>query len=465
MSDWMDAEQHADRALEMYERGRWAEAEAELRKAIAMNPDQAEWHFNLGLTLEAAGRESDALLCFSKAAELMPDELDPLMASGSLCSRLGRFEQAIEFFDRVIKLDPSMETAYANKIECHTRLNQHQEAETAFYLAQQALEEPGGHCLAAIGESLFLRRNFERAEWCFREALRLEPNLPRVRSRLASVFASTNRQQRAAQLYLQELRDEPGNIDTLLEYADLLRELGRLPEAGEKLRRVLELEPANAYAHFQLGQIAYRTAKYEQAQIEFGLVLKLDPKFPQIRTSAADTLLKLEQREEAKAILAEELDLFRCQMQGEAPASADVPEFDVPSMMRLGSLLLQVGDSKAAEEVFNRAAERADAQNAIVTQRAEIYRQLALARFRSGDRAGGARASRRVLRLEPACIASFHNLALAALQEDRLRVAAGWLARGLRVAPHDDGLRRLRMRLWLAAVRRMFARIGIHAAS
>jgi len=25
MSDWLDAESHADRALEMYERGRWAE--------------------------------------------------------------------------------------------------------------------------------------------------------------------------------------------------------------------------------------------------------------------------------------------------------------------------------------------------------------------------------------------------------------------------------------------------------
>ncbi len=51
MSSWFDAEDHADRALEMYERGRWAEAEAELRKAISLNPEQPEWHFNLGLTL------------------------------------------------------------------------------------------------------------------------------------------------------------------------------------------------------------------------------------------------------------------------------------------------------------------------------------------------------------------------------------------------------------------------------
>ena len=81
MSDWMDAEAHADRALEMFERGRWAEAEAELRKAISLNPDQAEWHFNLGLTLEQAGRDSDAMISYQRAIELMPDQPDPLVAA------------------------------------------------------------------------------------------------------------------------------------------------------------------------------------------------------------------------------------------------------------------------------------------------------------------------------------------------------------------------------------------------
>jgi hypothetical protein len=44
-----------------------------------------------------------------------------------------------------------------------------------------------------------------------------------------------------------------------------------------------------------------------------------------------------------------------------------------------------------------------------------------------------------------------HNLALAALQDRRLRVAWGWIRRGLQIDRHDDGLRRLRMRLLLYA--------------
>ena len=36
MNQWQEAEQYVDRALEMFERGRWVEAEVELRKAFKL---------------------------------------------------------------------------------------------------------------------------------------------------------------------------------------------------------------------------------------------------------------------------------------------------------------------------------------------------------------------------------------------------------------------------------------------
>ena len=54
---------------------------------------------------------------------------------------------------------------------------------------------------------------------------------------------------------------------------------------------------------------------------------------------------------------------------------------------------------------------------------------------------------------------SIHNLALAALEDGRLRIAAGWIDRGLAFDRHDDGLRRLRMRLWLRSIARGLGRV------
>jgi tetratricopeptide (TPR) repeat protein len=455
MSEWFDAEAHADRALQMYERGRWAEAEAELRKALSLNPDQAEWHFNLGLTLEQAGRDVEALPCYLRTIELMPEQPEPLVAAGVVSNRLGQYEQAISLFDQALKMESQLEEAYAHRIESHVRLGNHEEAETCFYLAQHALENPSAQCLAAMAESLIERAEYQRADWCLKEALRIEPNLPRLRARLATVFAATGKPQRALQLYLRELRDDPGNIDTLLEFGDLLISINRLPEAGEKFRRVLELEPAHIEAHHALGRIALQTGRFEQAHLEFELVLKLDPQFSAIRQSLGETLLRRGRIDEARRYLVEE---FEALTSADAALPGKQPVVDLAA---LATLLLECDEPcKAAQLLETSLQQHGDNVDAL--------RQLALARFGCGDRLGGAAASRRVLRLDPACVRSIHNLALAAMQENQLRMAAGWVKRGLKLKPHDDGLRRLRIRVWISQsarwitclVRRPFSKLN-----
>lgn len=448
MNDWLDAEGHADRAFEMYERGRWAEAEAELRKALALNPDQAEWHFNLGLTLEAAGRDREALASYIRATELLPEQPDPLVAAGVVANRLGEYEQAVELLNTALRLDPRNEHAYCNKIDAHIRLGDHQEAETTFYISQYALEEPSAHCLAAIAESLIDREEFARAAWCLKEALRMEPNLPRSAARLGSVYAALGKPQRALQLFLRDLRDDPGNIDTLLDYGELLVDLNRLPEAAEKFRRVLELEPANVDAHMRLGQIAMRSMRFEQATLEFELVLKLDPLYPRVRLHLAEALLCRGRLPDAQACLRDEFDAMQA-------ADADLndeaaPAWTTSELERFGALLMDAQMPSHAAQVLERALLDDDLSR---VQRADLLRRLALVRFEMGDLDGGAQCSRRVLRLEPRCVASIHNLALAALQANRLAIASGWIRRGLEVNRHDDGLRRLRVRLWMARVK------------
>ena len=433
MNDWLDAEAHADRALDCYERGLWAEAETELRKALALSPDRPEWHFNLGLTLEAAGRDEEALVHYERAAELMEDETDALLAAGMIANRLGRYQLGIQHFSRALKLDPRCEQALWGTMESQLGLSNHEDVETTYYLSQQSLEQPSARCLATMGESLLQRGQHERAGWCFREAIRLDPNLPRVRARLGEVYAATDQPQRAVQLYLRELRDDPGSIDTLLDYGCLLAELDRHHEAAEKFRRVLELEPANVDAHYELGRLAMRTLRYEQAKFEFELVLKLDTEYPAIRLALSEALVKIGKFEEARGHLREELGQVRSRL-------ADRNSTDDLEM--LGRLLLQAGLPADAAAVLDLAGNEEPAD-------AELLRQLALARYQSGDRSGGAAASRRVLRLDPSCVVSMHNLALSALEQRRVRVAAGWVNRGLASGRRDEGLRRLRVRIYL----------------
>ena len=205
MSSWQEAEQHADRALEMYERERWSEAETELRKALEIDPDQGDWHFNLGLTLERVGRDGEALSSYEQASRLLADSVDPQLAAGSACLRLGRYKDAIQWLERVITLQSTVEPAWAMLIDANASLGHHDAAETAFYMAQDALEEPSANVLVAMSGSLLSRSLLDRAVWCAREALKIDSTVDGGRLRLASALVASGQGQQASQILLQEL--------------------------------------------------------------------------------------------------------------------------------------------------------------------------------------------------------------------------------------------------------------------
>lgn len=440
MSSWQEAEQFADRALEMYERGRWAEAENELRKALEINPDQGDWHFNLGLTLERTGRDAEALSSFEHASRLLPESVDPQLAAGSTCLRLGRFESAIQWLHKVVQLDSSSEQAWAMLIDSNAETGNHDAAETCFYMAQDALLDASANVLVAMSGSLLTRNLFDRAIWCAREALKLDQNVQGGRLRLASALVASGQGQQASQILLHELREDPGNIQALLLHADVLAESGRTNEALIKLHRVLELEPANVDAHIRAGSFAMDDNRWEEAFIAWGLVRRLHPEHPTACLHLAQTLLAMHRPASARPLLQEYVERME-----------DSSGYD--EKIHVAQLLLSSGEPIMATTILEPLSlELTDDE----PSKTACLRLLAVTLFATGKIDDGAAISRKVLRLDSKCIASMHNLALAAVKNHRYRAAWGWVSRGLAVDPVDNDLRRLRSRLIWESIARLF---------
>lgn len=432
MSEWFDAESHVERAHEAYEAGRWEEAESALRDALALNPWRAEWHFNLGITLEAAGRFAEAAKAFSDAHEL--DHDDPQACLMTAVNRLRSDDPAgaIPWLELAAKLDPTDPDPYVHRIEAYARLADHEQAEVMFYLAQQI--DPD--CAAAYGnlaESLMQRAQYERAVWCLREAAHHDPELPRVHARMAAAYSATGRLERARQLYLRELRGDPGDIDTLLDLGTLLVDMNRFQEAGEKFRRVLEIESDNPHAHFCLGELAQREGRLAGAMDELGVVLRLDPEYPGVRRRLAACLLARADegdREKARALLTEETREFR----------ASRAEHTPNELAELGTVLLDARMPAEAREALGELVARRPGDLL-------AWHRLSLACYQIGDRAAGMDAGRRALEIDAKHIPAMHNLAVACAHDGQWRRARYWVRQGLRVDPGDAGLRRLRLKL------------------
>lgn len=449
MNDWVDAEHHVERAHEHYDAGRWDEAETELRQALSLNPYQAEWYFNLGLTLEAAGRHADAADAFTNSYKLH-DEHEPPDANAALLVGLNlvrafKPEASLPWFDRASKLEPMNVTVFVHRIEALIDLGRHEDAEEAFYLAQQ-IDPEHGELYAVMADSLLATGHNERAVWCLREAARLDPELPRVQARLAKAYAVSGRMERARQLYLRELRLDPGDIDTLLDIGELLLDMHRHAEAGEKFRRVLELESDQPDAHFLLGELAEIEGRIADALVHYDVVLRLDKSYPAVRRRLARVLFERRREEDLPRIrdmlIHEQRSIISELADRRAIAPSPVPQGSdhTEDLEELGRLLLDA-------ELINEAIRVYSAMIELQPSNHRAHHGLSVSMLEAGRLEDGIAAAKHALGYQPRFIPAMHNLALAYLRQRQWIRARYWVRQASRVEPDDPTLRRLRLKL------------------
>ena len=193
----------------------------------------------------------------------------------------------------------------------------------------------------------------------------------------------------------------------------------------------LELEPANVDAHILAGTFAIEDKRWEESFIAWGLVRRLQPSHPTACLYLAQTLLAMGRGTSAKPLLQEYVD----RMDKNATAQEKI---------LIAELLLSADEPTLATSLLEPLRESISDEDVLTPK---CLRLLAVSLFGSGMIDEGASISRKVLRFDPNCIASIHNLALAAVKNDRYRSAWGWVRRGLAVDPYDNDLRRLRSRL------------------
>lgn len=436
--DARDGERHAQRAAEHFRRGRLAEAEAELRKAIAGDPERGDWHFNLGLTLDAAGRLDEAVAAFREAAQRLPRRAEARLAEATVLCRLDRYADALPALEAACVLDPNCEPAWAKRIEALASLDRREDAETVYYVAQQRLERMP-LCLIAMGEAQLAWDKYERAAWCFREALAADPAMPRVRARLARALALGGNNEAAVRMYVEELRQQPGDVQTLIECGDLLASMHRAGEAIEKYRRAAELAPSLPIPRVRLGMLLGVIGRLEHARGELEIAYGFDPEVPLLRTTLAGTLVAEGNLDAALKMLRE--DAARRRDVGSDAAAGE--------LARAADLFARCDAADEATDLMIRvAAERP-------TDPAILRKLMALA-FQSGRARLGRGVARRLVRLDASAAAAVeHNLALDAIEHGRLRLAYARLRRAIVAHPSDAGLRSLRARWCFTALRRL----------
>lgn len=411
---WDDGEKSAMRAYELYEEGHMLGALEALESAIESSPANSALHFNRALTLDALDRYEEAIQEYHTALEMNPDDMEILNSLAVDYTRTAQYDLAVQTFERIEQINPLFEPAYCNRIITYTEMGQHDKAEQMFYIAQQ-INSQCPLCFYNIGNSLFCRRDYKRAIWCWERTAVLEPEHPQINYRIAQGYWAINDSEMAQSYFLEELRKNPGSVDVLLDFSLFLLQNGNFESAKEKLNRILELNPDFAPAYHYLGELRLKEGEFDTAAEMFKASIKKDSCLAGPRYRLAQCALKKGDRTTAVKLLKAELEF-----------SVD----DIDVLLSMGSMLLKMKELDYAAHCFLRATDED-------TSNPEPFYYLALALALRGEYADSLHFLEYCLDLDGEKLDALKLAAIANLRCNNLHQARVLIQNARKIAPED----------------------------
>jgi len=291
-------------------------ARAELNELLAEpDPDRkalATAYGRLGALFLLVEVEARADACLRNAMTLDPDELRWPYYAGYLAMLAGNLDKAVTYLERARAIDPDYPTLYMRLGKVHMDRSDLAEARAAFEQVkdQPQLRSPANYYL---GQIALLERRFADAVPLLEAALAANPEATEVHYPLAQAYRALGDTELAREHFKQFDLRAPDIADPLLAELEgaTKRSLpafkraiyairgGDYGTAVEEFRTGLEVAPDNAAARVSYARALYLNGDREAAAEQLAKALELDPE--QVLGQFLQGVLYQQQGDEAAA--------------------------------------------------------------------------------------------------------------------------------------------------------------------
>lgn len=261
------AEVHAGLGMIYYQQRKFTEAVASLRQAMRLNPALPKTDILLAMSLSELGQFQEALPGLRKAFKQTAD--DALRRSGGL--QLQRAYTGLEQDEKAVEVALELARLYPKDPEVlyHTgRLFSNYAYLATMKLARTAPGSVWAH--QAAGEANESQGLYDPAIREYREVLAQDPRRPGIHLRIGRTLLSR----------AQAAGEETGAAATRAE---------AVGEFEEELR----IDPTNATAAYELGEIHRKAGQLDKAADLFGLAVKHYPDFEEAQVGLGRVLVAL----------------------------------------------------------------------------------------------------------------------------------------------------------------------------
>jgi tetratricopeptide (TPR) repeat protein len=245
----------------------YKEAQLDLERADALQPDTFEILYNLGQVLTREGQSAKAVLTLTRALNLQPESVDTLRLLAQAYTNESRPLDALDLLIRARRLAPEN----PDVLLLMARISMSQDYfEDAIPLLEEGekIAPTRADLITALGESYFMAGRVDKSIEQFKALLLIDPS---------------------AQSY---------------SYLGLsYRNLGRFDEAKQYFRQGLKLDSHNISCLYNLGLIAEWQGNAVDAETFFSDTLRFNPNYPEALLGLANNRIAAKELPEAEQLL------------------------------------------------------------------------------------------------------------------------------------------------------------------
>jgi tetratricopeptide (TPR) repeat protein len=190
----------------------------------------------------------------------------------------GQLNLAVREVETASTLAPGSMSIAVALAELYNKVGRHEEA---IKIARVVLEEMPQSVQPhdIIGTAYLGMNKPELAAKEYQQVVRSAPETATGYHHLGDAYWSLGKPRQALAQYEEARKHDPRATDIILKSAAVLQELGRNLEAIERARHALELAPQDALARAILGNAHLASGDYDQAEAQYLIAIKLQPKF------------------------------------------------------------------------------------------------------------------------------------------------------------------------------------------
>jgi len=241
-----------------------------VKKALEIEPDNADVLTYLSAELVKSGRLEEAKIHYEKILEIEPDNVDALGFKGDELVRSGNSKDGLAYFERVLELEPykrdPTEIQYFDKvleIEPDNVDGLNIKGSSGVMLGR-----------SNAGNTIIFIDKLDDAITYFDRVLEIEPDNVDALFNKGRALVQLGNSDEGMSYVKKALEIEPDNVDVLTFKADKLLEVGKSEEAVPYLERVLESDPDNVDALFLKGLVLSDQGSHNEAFSYYDQVLQ-----------------------------------------------------------------------------------------------------------------------------------------------------------------------------------------------